>query len=128
MDDQPGSDQDTRDADVLARLEDRRRRTLARIGSLTRTFDDIVERSTDASRDDEHDPEGATIAYERAQVTALLRAAQAQLSDIDLALDRVAHGAHDTCERCRGPIPPERHVVRPETRTCVDCADQGSSP
>ena len=112
---------------VLARLDDRRRRTLDRIASLTRAFDDIVERSTDASRDDEHDPEGATIAYERAQVTALLRAAQSQLSDIDLALDRTARGEHDVCEGCGGHIAPERHVVRPETRTCVGCADGGSA-
>src|SRR5680860_1437898 len=41
---------------------------------------------------DEHDPDGATVAFERAQVAALLTAARAQQSDLDSALDRLRHG------------------------------------
>jgi DnaK suppressor protein len=108
--------------ELLARLADERRRTIDRLGSLTRDFDDIVERSSDASRDDEHDPEGATIAFERAQVSALLAAARAQLTELDLAEERVREGGHDVCEVCGGPIPGERRLARPTTRTCVRCA------
>jgi DnaK suppressor protein len=104
----------------LLRLE--RERTLARITALTRDFEDIVERSSDASRDDEHDPEGATIAFERAQVSALLAAARAKLLDLEAAEQRLRHGGHTTCEGCGGPIPEERRLARPSTRTCVSCA------
>jgi DnaK suppressor protein len=104
----------------LLRLE--RERTVARITALTRDFDDIVERSSDAARDDEHDPEGATIAFERAQVSALLASARTQLADIDAAEERLRTGEHDTCAGCGGRIPEERRLARPTTRTCVTCA------
>jgi DnaK suppressor protein len=109
-------------AEVRRLLHQERARTLARITALTRDFDDIVERSSDASRDDEHDPEGATIAFERAQVSALLAAAKGQLADLDAAEQRLREGEHDTCEGCGGPIPEERRLARPTTRTCVTCA------
>ena len=52
-------------------------RTLqSQIESLQQRFDDIVSSAELTSTDDEHDPEGATIAYDRAQVAALLRLAQ----------------------------------------------------
>lgn len=107
--------------ELRAQLRARRARVLERIALLERAFEDIVEHSSDAARDDEHDPEGATIGYERAQVTALLRGAQAQLADVDLALRRLDAGEHDTCEVCGGRIPPERHEIRPEARRCVGC-------
>ena len=99
-----------------------RARTHHRIAALTRDFDEIVERSTEASRDDEHDPEGSTIAFERAQVSALLDAAKAQLRDVEVAAQRLAAGDHGSCERCGRAIPAERHRVRPTARTCVACA------
>lgn len=108
--------------ELLALLEERRKRAEARLRSLTRDFDDIVECSTDASRDDEHDPEGATIAFERAQVTALVAAAEQQLTDIDRAVERLHEGIHDRCEVCEGAIAPERLRARPTARTCVGCA------
>lgn len=103
-------------------LDERRQRAQRRLDALTRDFDDIVERSSDASRDDEHDPEGATIAFERAQVAALVSAAEQELADIDRAVERLQAGTHDRCERCGGAIPDERLRARPTTRTCVGCA------
>lgn len=111
--------------ELLALLEERRQRAEARLQSLTRDFDDIVERSSDASRDDEHDPEGATIAFERAQVTALVAAAEQQLADVDRAVERLREGVHDRCEVCEGAIAPERLRARPTARTCVACANSG---
>lgn len=110
-------------AQLTAALADERERTQQRIDALTRDFDDIVERSSDASRDDEHDPEGATIAFERAQVSALLESNRASLADIELALSRIETGEHDRCEHCGNPIPFERHLARPTARRCVNCAD-----
>ncbi len=109
-------------ADYAAVLADLRRDTHRRVDTLRRDLDDIIERSNDASRDDEHDPEGATIAFERAQVAALLEAAQVQLREIRAAEQRLEHGEHGRCERCRGNIPRERLRARPIARTCVDCS------
>lgn len=113
--------------DLLALLEERRQRALRRRDALRGDFADIVERSSDASRDDEHDPEGATIAFERAQVAALLSATEQELVDVDRAVERVRSGTHDRCETCGGEIPEERQRARPATRTCVGCASRGPS-
>ena len=61
---------------MLASVELARERTARQIASLEDIVAAIVEGSELTSTDDEHDPEGATIAYERAQATALLRQAQ----------------------------------------------------
>jgi DnaK suppressor protein len=108
--------------ELLALLAERRERAEQRLDALARDFDDIVERSSDASRDDEHDPEGATIAFERAQVGALVAAAEQELVDVDRAVERLEAGVHDRCEVCGGPIPHERLRARPTARTCVGCA------
>jgi DnaK suppressor protein len=55
-----------------ARLGAERQTTIARIQEMTVDFDGIVESSVDANIDDEHDPEGPTVAFERAQLAALL--------------------------------------------------------
>jgi DnaK suppressor protein len=108
--------------DLLALLVERRQRTLRRRDALRGDFDDIVERSSDASRDDEHDPEGATIAFERAQVVSLVSAAEQELVDIERAVERVRSGIHGRCEACGGEILAERLRARPMTRRCVGCA------
>jgi DnaK suppressor protein len=113
--------------DLLALLEERQGRALRRRDALRGDVDDIVERSSDASRDDEHDPEGATIAFERAQLTSLVSAAEQELVDIDRAVERVRSGIHDRCETCGGEIPAERLRARPATRTCVGCASTATA-
>ncbi|MBO2444913.1 TraR/DksA C4-type zinc finger protein [Actinomadura nitritigenes] len=91
------------------------------LASLRRDWDGVVEASAQSNVDDEHDPEGATIAFERARIEASLNRAEARLAEIDGALRRLAGGAYGTCERCGGPIAPERLEARPTARTCVTC-------
>lgn len=110
------------DAQVAAAIAERRARAEARATALGRDLADIVERSEESSRDDEHDPEGATIGFERAQVTALLDAARDEVAALDAAARRLADGRHGTCERCGAPIPAERRIARPTSRFCVGCA------
>jgi DnaK suppressor protein len=105
-------------ADLLAE----RARTTAQIEALSRDFDSFVEAAELVATDDEHDPEGHTIAFERQQVAALLRDARCHLRDLDIALARVAAGSYGTCESCGGPIATERLAARPATRTCIACA------
>jgi RNA polymerase-binding transcription factor DksA len=82
----------------------------------------VVEGSRDVATDDEHDPEGATIAYERSKVMALVRQAEDQLAVIQHALARVDGGSYGTCERCGRAIGRERLHARPSATTCVRCA------
>jgi DnaK suppressor protein len=95
---------------------------LAQIEALTREFDGVVAASRASNADDEHDPEGATIAFERQQVVALLEQARRRLADVEAALARRDSGSYGTCETCARPIAPERLAARPAARTCIDCA------
>jgi len=104
------------------RLEAERARTLQRLAALTDDFDSIVAASRDTNADDEHDPEGATIAFERQQVVALLEQARRRLADVEAALAHRAAGDYGICENCGRPIAPERLAARPAARTCIDCA------
>jgi DnaK suppressor protein len=99
-----------------------RRQTLQRLTGLTRDFDTVVAASRDTNADDEHDPEGATIAFERSQIGALARQARHHLDEIDAAVARLEAGTYGTCERCGTPIGEERLAARPAARTCIRCA------
>jgi DnaK suppressor protein len=103
-------------------LDAERQETLDRITALSREFNGIVASSEGVATDDEHDPEGATIAFERAQLAALIDQANSHLADLDDALDRLRQGSYGRCERCRRPIAAERLAARPAARTCITCA------
>ena len=106
-------------------LEAERTAATAAISALTRDFDGIVEAASSAGTDDEHDPEGATIAFERAQVASLLERARGRLAGVDLALARVADGSYGRCTRCGEPIAAGRLAARPVASTCIRCAASG---
>ena len=108
--------------DVRRLLAAERRRTEERRAQLTQDFDAVVAASRDTNADDEHDPEGATIAFERSQVDALVRQAQQQLAEIEVAVRRVAAGTYGTCETCGAPIGEARLEARPTARVCIGCA------
>lgn len=97
-------------------------RTAKRISELTGVFDAIVASSDAANLDDEHDPEGATVGFERAQVRALLEHARAQLQELDAASERIERGSYGACARCGAPIAAERLAAQPAARACVKCA------
>jgi DnaK suppressor protein len=103
-------------------LRAERAAALAQIEALTREFDGVVAASQASNADDEHDPEGATIAFERQQVAALLESARRRLADVEAALARREHGDYGVCEVCGRPIAAERLAARPAARTCIDCA------
>jgi RNA polymerase-binding transcription factor DksA len=104
-------------------IDEERARTVQLIDSLRRQWNGIVEASALTTHDDEHDPEGATVAFERAQVQAMLRHARVDLEDLDRAAQRVVTGEYQVCERCGGPISAGRLTARPAARTCITCAN-----
>ena len=108
--------------DTRGVLEQERHTTLDRLAALTDDFDKLVAASHGSNADDEHDPEGATIAFERSQLDALVQQARTHLIEIDAASARLAGGTYGACERCERPIPEDRLRARPTARTCVNCA------
>ena len=94
----------------------------AQIEALSSEFDEVVAASRASNADDEHDPEGTTIAFERQQVVALLEQARRRLADVEAALARRDAGVYGICENCGRPISAERLAARPAARTCIDCA------
>ena len=114
------------DAETLAELREalevRRREAGERLAALRAQFAEVVDAAAGSNVDDEHDPEVATIAFERSQVAALAQRAVADLEEVDAALARMAAGGFGVCEVCGEEIPVERLRVRPTARTCVGCA------
>jgi DnaK suppressor protein len=112
------------EAGATERIGEARADTVRLIESLTRQWAAIVDASALTTNDDEHDPEGATIAFERAQVQAMLAQARVDLADLDVAAERLRTGVYRVCERCGGPIAEGRLAARPAARTCIDCANK----
>jgi len=109
-------------ADERQPLEQKWTSACARLASLIEDFDAVVAASRDTNADDEHDPEGATIGFERAQLTALLATARERVAEVDDALRRVDTATYGACERCGQPIAEERLAARPFARCCMACA------
>jgi DnaK suppressor protein len=109
-------------ATVRAMLVGQRTELIAQIEALSGELAGIMDSSQLVATDDEHDPEGATIAFERAQCAALLSQVHDRLAELDHALRRLAAGSYGRCERCRQPISTPRLAARPAARTCITCA------
>ena len=119
MEPAPPADVEGRAAWARARLSDERSGLLARVGAMESDMGLLVEASVDSNADDEHDPEGQTIAYERSQLGALTEQVRQHLAEVDAALARVAAGTYGVCETCGEAINPDRLDARPTARTCI---------
>jgi DnaK suppressor protein len=104
--------------ELQAALADARAAVEARTAELAA----LADAAQDSNADDEHDPEGHTLAFERQQVAALRSAAQERVSALEAALEREAAGDDGRCAVCGGPIGAERLAARPHATTCVACA------
>ena len=99
-----------------------RARAEERAAALEREFAGIAEAASGPGTDDEHDPEGATLAFERQHTAALLAQALDQIAGIDAAVGRLDDGTYGVCVRCGEPIGQDRLAARPAAATCVRCA------
>ncbi len=113
---------------VAARLAELRTAARARLAALQDDHRAVVDASRDSNADDEHDPEGATIAFERAQVDALTQDTFARLDAVDAALERLAAGTYGLCLVCGRPIPQGRLEALPTATTCVACVSRSRNP
>src|SRR5579875_2092630 len=108
--------------DVRTRLAAERAATEQRVAALTADLDGVAAASAGSNLDDEHDPEGATVAFEREQLAAARAQARGTLAALDAALARLAAGTYGTCARCGGPVGAERLEALPAAELCVRCA------
>jgi len=94
----------------------------ARLAALDADLDEVIVAASGSNLDDEHDPEGATVAFERQQLAALRNDARYRIDEIDDALSRIAAGTYGICEHCGAPIGDDRLTARLSARYCVTCA------
>ncbi|EWT06362.1 hypothetical protein N864_22095 [Intrasporangium chromatireducens Q5-1] len=106
------------------RLREERDEVRARLASMTTNLESLFAASVDSNADDEHDPEGQTIAYERSQFEALIQGARDRLAGIEAGLLRLEQGSYGICEVCHQPIPAARLDARPTARTCIQHASR----
>lgn len=103
-------------------LEEERARKLALLPALRADISSANAARQDSNVDDEHDPEGATIAFELSQAAALLSQSTSGLAEVEAALQRIAEGKYGMCTVCGQPIAEGRLEARPWTPFCIDHA------
>ena len=104
---------------AAARLREERDEVRSRLETMSRDMEDLIAASADSNADDEHDPEGQTIAYERSQLAALIQGAEEHLAGIEAGMIRLKEGSYGICEVCHQPIPAARLEARPTAQTCI---------
>jgi RNA polymerase-binding transcription factor len=111
--------------DVVARLAAEREETVGRIAALERQIEGLAEEQALTTHDDEHDPEGVTIASQRAQLRGLLAGARRDLAAVERAVNRLGTGSYGCCVRCGDDIGEARLEALPAAETCIACATSG---
>ena len=109
-------------------LVEARRENVTQVHALERDRARLIEATTESNADDEHDPEGATLAFEREQLTAMLDRARQTGAALDQALTDLDDGDYGRCEQCGRAIDPARLEARPQARSCIDCARASRQP
>ena len=106
-------------------LEEERARKHALLPVLRADISSASAARLDSNVDDEHDPEGATIAFELSQASALLNQSSSGLAEVEAALQRISDGSYGACSVCGRPIAEGRLEARPWTPYCIEHASAG---
>ena len=107
-------------AHARERLEEER----VRLESVKETFvgdgDETESESLSELSDmDQHQADVGTETFEREKDLSILEGVEAELSDIEHALERISDGRYGTCEACGQPIDEERLEAVPAARLCL---------
>lgn len=103
-------------------LRERRRGDQAEAERLAESLGIVLSARSDATADDEHDPEGPTLSSEWSRLQALRGETSDDITAVDAALDRVRLGTFGSCTRCGSPIGVDRLRARPTAELCIGCA------
>ena len=107
---------------AASRIASARAEAESRCAALLVQIVGLAEQQALTTHDDEHDPEGVTIGYERAQLLGLMAGAQREISELDRAAERLPAGAYGRCANCGHEIPDARLEALPAAVTCLNCA------
>ena len=94
----------------------------ADLDRLTGSLGEVREARSDASADDEHDPDGPTLSAEWSTLSGVHSELAERLAGIDRALQRITDGTYGVCARRGEPIGRPRLEARPAATLCIDCA------
>jgi len=109
-------------ARVAALIASARADATTRSTSLAAQVEALAEQQALTTHDDEHDPEGVTIGFERAQILGLLAGAREEIAALDRAASRLGAGTYGRCLDCAREIPAARLEALPAAETCLHCA------
>ncbi|MCX6469092.1 MAG: TraR/DksA C4-type zinc finger protein [Corynebacteriales bacterium] len=113
------------DPDIArGRLAAERADASALIGSMRARLSAVVDAAVDEHADDEHDPEGSTLAFERGQLVAQIERSTERVAEVDAALARLGDGTYGRCLDCGGDIAEVRLEALPATGVCITCASR----
>lgn len=69
----------------------------------------------------EHLADRASDNFTKDLLIGILQNSEAEIVDIDIALEKIENGTYGQCEDCEGQIPLERLKALPFARLCIDC-------
>jgi len=95
-------------AAIPAHLAERLRTVRAAIQGRRDEQADALSDVDMAGRDDEHDPDGVTAAFEHALRTGLVTSAEQELRQLERAVARALNGTYGVCKECGSAIAEER--------------------
>ncbi|ROP61519.1 TraR/DksA C4-type zinc finger protein [Curtobacterium sp. PhB115] len=105
--------------DPRTALDAERARNERLLADVERSMRDVSDARQDANSDDEHDPEGATLAWERGSLGAVRDGARLRVQQVDAALARLDAGTYGICTVGGEPIAAARLAAVPWAATCV---------
>lgn len=105
-----------------ARIAAARADATTRSAALAAQIEALAEQQALTTHDDEHDPEGVTIGFERAQILGLLAGARDEIAALDRATSRLRAGTYGRCLTCGCEIPDARVEALPAAETCLTCS------
>ena len=96
-----------------------------RLESLREQYRNLSEESEsdsvgEVSSYDQHQADVGSETFERERDLSVLDQVEAELADVEHALQRLDEGTYGTCEACGKPIGDERLEAMPATRFCLD--------
>lgn len=108
-------------------IRDRLHGERARLEQVRETFDDEhlseeseTESLAELSAMGQHQADLGTETFEREKDLSILEEVQAELADVDRAIQRLDDGLYGRCEACGVAIPDDRLEAMPATRLCVE--------
>ena len=114
------TDAELRHFETLLRRE--RQDAAADLERLSGALGEVLEARSDASADDEHDPDGPTLSTEWSRISGVHRELLEGIAAIDRALERIANDSYGVCLRRGEPIGRARLEARPAATLCIECA------